>query len=204
MRFDDFDYWISESPEPFLLGILGLLSVLAIFFLARFAITLFQTAMERREIYSNVIPLTRTHHPIRSQKPRVTSSLRRPPFMLFALAAVAGAMNLILYPERESLSPSSGPVEQRLVGMVTHVRDGDTIEVVGKPIRLAKLDCAEKGTLRGSVATRRIYALTKGQSLTCRLSGRKSYDRWIGECSLRDGVDLGDVLIREGYCKRWR
>ena len=39
------------------------------------------------------------------------------------------------------------PLADVITGIVTHVRDGDTIVVAGTPIRLANLDCAERGTL---------------------------------------------------------
>ena len=45
------------------------------------------------------------------------------------------------------------PSEGRPVGMVTHVRDGDTIEVRGLPVRIANLDCAERGACAGDRAT---------------------------------------------------
>lgn len=34
--------------------------------------------------------------------------------------------------------------------------------------------------------------------------GRPSYDREVGRCALRDGRDLGEVLIAEGACGRCR
>ena len=42
--------------------------------------------------------------------------------------------------------------ETVLTGKVTHVRDGDTIEVNNVPIRLAALDCPERGTKNGDTA----------------------------------------------------
>jgi endonuclease YncB( thermonuclease family) len=44
-------------------------------------------------------------------------------------------------------------LEHGVVGMVTHVRDGDTIDVRGVPVRIANLDCAERGTSAGDRAT---------------------------------------------------
>ena len=41
-----------------------------------------------------------------------------------------------------------------LTGTVTHVRDGDTIEVNNVPTRLAALDCPESGTQKGDTASR--------------------------------------------------
>lgn len=88
-------------------------------------------------------------------------------------------------------------------GPVTHVRDGDTIEVSGVPIRFGSLDCAESGTQDGRRATARVHELVQGETLICHLNGRVSYDRKIGSCRLSDGQDLAGLLIREGYCSRF-
>jgi len=89
---------------------------------------------------------------------------------------------------------------KRLSGPVTHVRDGDTIEIAGVPVRIANLDCAEKGSAAGSLATRRMYNLALHSDLSCRLTGRRSYDREVGTCRLPDGRDIGAVLVSEGLC----
>lgn len=91
-----------------------------------------------------------------------------------------------------------------LTGQVTHVRDGDTIEVASMPIRIANLDCAEKGSAAGDRATRYMRQLVTSERVTCALNGRRSYDRMIGTCSLSDDRDLGQVLIAGGYCAVWR
>lgn len=98
------------------------------------------------------------------------------------------------------------PSGNGVTGRVSHVRDGDTIEVAGTPIRIAALDCAETGTRQGNAATRRMRTLVSGEQLSCSLTGRRSYDRWIGSCRLSDGQDIADVMIREGACRRrrWR
>lgn len=94
---------------------------------------------------------------------------------------------------------------QMLTGPVTRIRDGDTIVVATTPIRIANLDCAEKGSRNGDRATRRMVELVgSAASLTCRQEGRRSYDREVGTCELADGRDIGEVMIREGYCERWR
>ncbi|RBI69064.1 hypothetical protein DQW77_15750 [Roseovarius sp. TE539] len=96
--------------------------------------------------------------------------------------------------------PASGDV----VGRVTHVRDGDTIEVADHPIRFANLDCPETGTPAGTRADRNMRALVSGRTLSCRLTGRKSYDRWIGSCHLPDGRDLAAAMVQSGACTWWR
>ena len=90
-----------------------------------------------------------------------------------------------------------------LVDRVTRVRDGDTIVVGLIPIRIANLDCAESGTLSGDRATRMAKQLASGTTMTCRLEGRRSYDREVGVCALPDGRDFGEVLISAGVCDRW-
>jgi endonuclease YncB( thermonuclease family) len=130
----------------------------------------------------------------------------RPSFGL-ALAAIALGIVLI-YKGAERFPEYFGPVvaassSREIVGRVTHVRDGDTIEVSGVPIRFGSLDCAESGTSVGERATARMRTLVARQTLTCYLNGRTSYDRKIGSCRLQDGRDLGAIMIQESYCSRF-
>lgn len=104
----------------------------------------------------------------------------------------------------QTRTPSPAMLGKAMTGRVWHVRDGDTVEVGGQPIRLANLDCAEKGTMAGDRATRRMKALVGGKRLACSLTGRKSYDRWVGSCHLKDGRKISDVMISEGLCRRWK
>lgn len=95
------------------------------------------------------------------------------------------------------------PAGHALSGRVTRVRDGDTIEVAGVPVRFARVDCAERGTVAGDAATRAMRELASGRQVQCSLIGRRSYDREIGTCYLPDGADLGAVLVSRGLCA-WR
>lgn len=88
-------------------------------------------------------------------------------------------------------------------GPVTHVRDGDTIEVDGVPIRFGSLDCPEMNTSAGQRAAARMRSLVSGETLTCYLNGRASYERKIGSCRLPDGRDIGAVMMGEGLCRRF-
>ncbi len=88
-------------------------------------------------------------------------------------------------------------------GRVTHVRDGDTIEIGRVAIRIADLDCAERFTAKGKIATRVMRQLVSNKVLSCELEGRKSYDREVGTCYLPDGRDVAEVLIERDVCGRW-
>ncbi len=100
--------------------------------------------------------------------------------------------------------PASPRLGSQVSGSGIRVRDGDTIEVSGVPVRLAALDCAESGTRAGNRATARLRTLLRNETVTCRLTGERSYDRWIGSCHLASGRDIADRMIAEGYCTRWR
>lgn len=97
----------------------------------------------------------------------------------------------------------SGISIETVQGRVSHVRDGDTIEVEDVPIRLGSLDCAEMNTSAGLRAAARMRNLVSGEIVICHLNGRTSYDRKIGSCRLADGRDLGAVMIKEGLCRRF-
>lgn len=119
--------------------------------------------------------------------------------VIFGTLSFMAAERFPEYFDRVVVMTSTGSV----VGPVTRVRDGDTIEVAGVPIRFGSLDCAERGTVAGQQATARMRSLISDQTLVCYLNGRASYDRKIGSCKLSDGRDLAGVMIAEGYCERF-
>lgn len=114
----------------------------------------------------------------------------------------SGSARRVAAPRAEPTSSPSAPGAQ-LIDVVTRIRDGDTIVVGLIPVRIANLDCAERGSAAGDEATRRITELVSGQQLVCTLEGRRSWDREVGVCALPGGEDIGEVLIAEGYCDRW-
>ena len=88
-----------------------------------------------------------------------------------------------------------------LTGKVTHVRDGDTIEVGGIAVRLSALDCPEKGTRKGDTADR-IAQQFLGSQATSELTGAKTYDRLVGYCEV-NGKDFGEYMMNNSSCKVW-
>ena len=88
-----------------------------------------------------------------------------------------------------------------LEGQVTHVRDGDTIEVNGIAIRLSALDCPERGTSEGESANEVAQNFLWAEA-TCELTGAKTYDRLVGYCIV-GGQDFGLFMMRNSACKVW-
>lgn len=78
--------------------------------------------------------------------------------------------------------------------------EGEDASLPGRLVTLAcciaALDCAERGQTGAAAATERMRALVRSVQLTCSLTGRRSYDRWIGSCRLADGRDLAAIMKR--------
>ena len=94
---------------------------------------------------------------------------------------------------------------QVVEGPVTKVRDVDTIEVAGIPVRFDGSDGSELGTRAGQDARRWMVNAVRGQTVRCELTGRKTYDRWVGTCFIGD-VDLTAASIAAGHaldCPRY-
>lgn len=78
------------------------------------------------------------------------------------------------------------------------VRDADTIVVDGTPVRLDGVDAPELKTRAGKDAKRWLVGYLRDKNVTCDLTGKKTYDRWVGVC-YADGVDVGAAVIAAGF-----
>ena len=88
-----------------------------------------------------------------------------------------------------------------LRGTITHVRDGDTFEVKGTPVRISALDCPENSTSSGQKATQ-FTKQFNGKQAVCELTGAKTYDRVVGYCSI-EGKDFARIMVDNKLCKFW-
>ena len=95
-----------------------------------------------------------------------------------------------------------------LTGTVTHVRDGDTIEVDGTAIRLQGVAAPEMHEPGGLEAATYMLQLVWGQEVTCDLTGERSYGRLVGVCRLDDEATIGDgdtdigaIMIQAGLAR---
>jgi len=107
-----------------------------------------------------------------------------------------------IYPAFIATVALSADQQTLLSGTITHVRDGDTFEVGGIPVRLAALDCPENKTKEGKQVTK--YAKRyEGTSVVCQLTGVMTYDRVVGYCSV-NGDDYGLIMMQNTSCKLWK
>lgn len=103
------------------------------------------------------------------------------------------------------LAVTAALADRIIEGRVTVVRDVDTIVVAGTPVRLNGVDGPETSTRIGRDARAFMSRLVRGETVTCELSGERTYDRWVGICYLGE-QDIGAIAIANGHaldCRRY-
>lgn len=89
------------------------------------------------------------------------------------------------------------PKSMQITGKA-YVIDGDTIIVQKIRIRLAGVDAPELNMPWGQKSKWAMVNICKGQTITVKLDGQRSYNRLVGTCFLSDGRDIGAELIKQG------
>jgi endonuclease YncB( thermonuclease family) len=112
----------------------------------------------------------------------------------------AGSMPYHCHKAQKSASKATTD-RKAISGTITHVRDGDTIEIGGIAIRLAALNCPENDTQKGKHATK-VAKQFAGLQALCELTGAKTYDRLVGYCKI-NGTDFGQYMMNNSACKVW-
>ena len=100
---------------------------------------------------------------------------------------------------------STSAISTDLDGTVTHVRDGDTIEVSNIPIRLTGVSAPELNKPLGIASKKFMRDLVLGKPIHCELNMTKTYDRLVGICYI-GGEDIGASIIKAGLaldCPRY-
>ena len=125
---------------------------------------------------------------------------------IFVLMTIGLFSPLFNNPFYNGLAKASGAeTDERAVsvlrGTISHVRDGDTFEINGIPVRISALDCPENSTSSGKKATN-FTRQFKGKQAVCELTGAKTYDRVVGYCSI-EGKDFAQMMVDNRFCKFW-
>jgi micrococcal nuclease len=98
--------------------------------------------------------------------------------------------------------------QKNITGKVIHVVDGDTIDILyeNKPlrIRLAGIDCPEKGQPFATAAKQETARLCAGQIVTVFIKGKDRYKRILGDIQLPDRKILNQELVRSGLAWHYK
>ncbi|MFL2932498.1 MAG: thermonuclease family protein [bacterium] len=93
---------------------------------------------------------------------------------------------------------------ETIFGEVSFVPDGDTIHLKKNfkkfKIRLYGIDCPEIKQLGGVSAKRRVKELIFKKKVKVESKGYDRYGRVIGKVFIEGKIDLGLVLVTEGFC----
>lgn len=115
---------------------------------------------------------------------------------------MSGALRqLILFSAFLIVSGTTCEAGEWIEGRVTHVRDGDTIEVNNRPIRLNGIDAPELDERGGRRAKSWLTKALLRKPVRCWLNGDKTYDRWVGICYTKAEQDIGGMVIAAGYAR---
>jgi endonuclease YncB( thermonuclease family) len=102
----------------------------------------------------------------------------------------------------------AGAFAATFTGQVVKVSDGDTIKVMhagrAETIRLAGIDCPERGQPYSRKATQYTRDLAAGQTVTVDSETVDRYGRTIGEVILPDGRSLNRELLAAGLAWWYR
>ena len=78
--------------------------------------------------------------------------------------------------------------------------DGDTIIINNYKIRLNGVSAPELNEEGGNEAKQAMQKILENKTIKCSLSGRKSYERYIGVCWI-GAVDIGALIILQGFAR---
>ena len=87
------------------------------------------------------------------------------------------------------------------------ITDGDTIKVDGTKVRLSGYDTPERRSMCGrtdvyEAASDALAGFIGSKDVNCKLTGDKTYDRFVGTCSV-NGKDLGAFMVESGWGRDW-
>lgn len=95
---------------------------------------------------------------------------------------------------------SAREAEAPIVGPVTRVRDGDTLELGRVVVRLHGVAAPERRDPLGDEATSLLRELVGSREVSCEPDGTRSRGRVVAVCRV-GGRDVGAVLVRRGFAR---
>lgn len=96
------------------------------------------------------------------------------------------------------------PVSQsRVLEGPAYVTDGDTITIQNTQVRLYGIDAPELHHPYGKKAKWAMVRLCKGHHIRAEVTDEDEYGRTVAKCTLPDGRDLSEELVKQGLAIDW-
>lgn len=102
--------------------------------------------------------------------------------------------------DETSAHPASRP---RVLEGPAYVTDGDTITIQNTQVRLYGIDAPELHHPYGKQAKWAMVRLCKGHRVRAEITDEDAYGRTVAKCSLPDGRDLSEELVKQGLAIDW-
>lgn len=90
--------------------------------------------------------------------------------------------------------------QDELRGVVVRVRDGDTLELAGRVVRLLGVAAPELHEPLGAKSREALERLVAGRPVACEPDGSRSHGRIVAICRVA-GEDIGGRLIADGLAR---
>ena len=84
-----------------------------------------------------------------------------------------------------------------------YVTDGDTITILRTQVRLFGIDAPELNHPHGKKAKWALVRLCKGHLVRAEITAEDEYGRTVAKCSLPDGRDLSEEMVKQGLAIDW-
>lgn len=84
-----------------------------------------------------------------------------------------------------------------------YVTDGDTITILRTQVRLFGIDAPELNHPHGKNAKWALVRLCKGHLIRAEITAEDEYGRTVAKCSLPDGRDLSEEMVKQGLAIDW-
>lgn len=128
----------------------------------------------------------------------MTSRAARAAIVALAVAGIATSA----YGRR--WTPPSNPLPiVATTGIPTSIYDGDTFRFGALRVRIWGVDAPELETRFGPSARDQLARLVANRRVTCRDTGKRSYDRIVAQCWNWQGEDIAAAMARSGWAVDW-
>jgi endonuclease YncB( thermonuclease family) len=123
-------------------------------------------------------------------------------FILFQHESKGHPVKIYILAAALVMSSTPTVASENLSGVVTAVNDGDTLTVGEEKVRLWGISAPELSDHFGHQSGSFLREISLGSFVICEGKG-ESYNRTVARCSLKEGGDIGPIMVHAGWAQDW-